>query len=127
MQRTAEQAAILIALLFKRADVKRARISERTIRILSKRRSLRVAFLDRLDSELDDLGLHIIELERGGFGLIPISALDGAETILAKNYLSAELKALRLEKSASRIGRMFAKFRSEAEIAGDEESGTAEE
>lgn len=127
MQRTAEQTAILLALLFKRANVKRARISERTIRVVSKRRSLRVAFLDRLREELDDLGLHIIELGRGGFGLIPISALDGAASILAKNYITIELRRLRAEKSPSQQEKLFAEFRVEAEVVEDEEGETSEE
>jgi hypothetical protein len=127
VQRTAEQTAILLALLFKRANVKRARISERTIRVLSKRRSLRVAFVDRLCGELDDLGLHIIELERGGFGVIPISALDGASTILAKNYISVELRTLRVEKRPNQQERLFAEFRAEAEVVEDDEGETNED
>jgi hypothetical protein len=127
MQRTAAQTAILLALLFKRANAKRARISERTIRVVSRRRSLRVAFLDRLRGELDDLGLHIIELERGGFGLIPIGALDGAASILAKNYIITELRRLRAEKNPSQQEKLFAEFRAEAEVVEDEEGETNEE
>lgn len=125
MGRTAEQTAILIALLFKRANTKRARVSERTIRILSKRKSLRVAFLDRLNSALDDLGIHMIELDRGGFGLIPISALDGAQVILAKNYISDDLKTLRQQEGSNRQETAFARFR--AEVAEHEDDDTNEE
>src|ERR1700722_17204965 len=112
MKRTIEQTAILLALLLKRAEAKRARVSEKTIRVLSKRRTLRVAFLTELVAALDDLGVHMVELERGGVGLIPISALDGAPAILAKNYLSEDLKQLRQGGE-----KVFAKLK--AEIAGD--------
>jgi hypothetical protein len=95
MKRAIEETAILVAVLLKRAKAKRARISEKTIRVLSRRRTLRVAFLSGLVAALDDLGVHMVELERGGFGLIPISALDGAPSILAKNYLREDLKQLR--------------------------------
>jgi hypothetical protein len=125
MHRTAEQTAVLLALLFKRANVKRARISEKTIRILSKRRSLRVVFLQALRGSLDDFGLHMIELERGGFGLLPVSALDGAQAILAKNYISDELKTLRLQEKQNRLEKAFADLR--AEVAEGEGGDTDEE
>jgi|HubBroStandDraft_1064217.scaffolds.fasta_scaffold1077404_1 hypothetical protein len=125
MHRTAEQTAILLALLFKRASLKRARISERTIRVLSKRRSLRAVFLEGLRGALDDFGIHMIELERGGFGLIPVSALDGAQAILAKNYISDDLKTLRQQEKLSRQEKVFTNFKEE--VTGDEETEGDEE
>jgi hypothetical protein len=62
----------------KRSGQGRARLSENTIRVLSKRRTLRDAFKERLRAELDDIGLRLVQLERGSFGIIPINALDGA-------------------------------------------------
>jgi hypothetical protein len=125
MHRTAEQTAILLALLFKRASLKRARISERTIRVLSKRRSLRAVFLQGLRGALDDFGIHMIELERGGFGLIPVSALDGAQAILAKNYISDDLKTLRQHEKLSRQEKVYMNFKEE--VTGDEEGEGDEE
>ena len=113
MYRTAEQTAILLALLFKRANVKRARVSERTVRVLSKRPSLRSVFLEALRAALDDFGLHMIELERGGFGLIPVTALDGAQPILAKNFIDADLKTLRKEEKLHRQEKVFASWKEE--------------
>jgi hypothetical protein len=90
-----------------------------------------VAFLESLNRALDDLGIHMIELERGGFGLIPISALDGAQAILAKNYISDDLKELRQQEKLNQQGktstleRVVAKIR--AEVAEDEEGETNEE
>ena len=95
MERTASQTAILVVLLLKRAEVKRARISQKTVRLISKRTHLRRAFLNRLNDELDDLGVHMVELERGGYGMIFTSALDGANVVLAKNHILDELRQLK--------------------------------
>jgi hypothetical protein len=95
MKRSAEETALLVATLLKRSEQRRARVSDKTIRLLSKRRTLRDAFKERLRAELDDIGIHIVELERGGFGVIPINALDGAPAITAKKYLPEELKKLK--------------------------------
>jgi hypothetical protein len=95
MKRSAEQTAVLVATLLKRSEQRRARVSENTIRVLSKRRTLRDAFKARLRAELDDIGIHLVQLERGGFGVIPINALDGAPAITAKRYLADELNKLK--------------------------------
>ena len=125
MYRTAEQTAVLVALVFKRSAAKRARVSERTIRVLSKRRSLRVAFIESLNRALDDLGVHMIELERGGFGLIPVSALDGAQAILARQFIADDLKALKLQEKTNNQDKIFTRFR--AEILDGEDDGADEE
>lgn len=94
--RTPRETAILIKLLFKRANKTRARISNKTVLVLSKRKKyIRTSFLEMLTAELDDLGLVLIELERGGFGLIPTSALNGAPSITAKKFIWDDLKELR--------------------------------
>jgi len=116
VKRTTEQTAVLVALLLKRSGQKRARLSENTIRILSKRRTLRDAFKDRLRAELDDIGLHLVQLERGGFGIIPINALDGAVAITAKKYLAEDLK--RLKKGVD--DAFFEKLRKEVDEDADE-------
>ena len=87
MKRTAEETALLIACLMRRSGHKRARISERTIRLLSKRTYLRSAFLEPLKEQLEDTGLLLVEIDRGGYGLIYYSTLDGAPMITAKKLL----------------------------------------
>jgi hypothetical protein len=84
-----------------------------------------VAFLDSLNNALDDVGIHMVELERGGFGLIPISALDGAQAILAKNYIGDDLKTLRQQEKSNQQEEVFARFR--AEVTEDEDGETNEE
>lgn len=116
MKRTTEQTAVLVALLLKRSGQKRARLSENTIRVLSKRKTLRDAFKDRLRAELDDIGLHLVQLERGGFGIIPINALDGAVAITAKKYLADDLKKLKKSDGDA----FFEKLRREVDEDADE-------
>jgi hypothetical protein len=101
--RTAEETAVLIALLFKRSKQKRARISVATFRRLSQRRRIRHAFSNIVGLHLDDLGLILVELDRGGYGLILSSALNGAPAITAKRYLSEDLKKLKQGMSFNRI------------------------
>lgn len=98
MMRTSRESAILIALLFKRAGKTRARVSTVTVKRLSKRKHLRTAFTEQLMYELEDLGIVFIELERGGFGLLSSTALNGAPTITAQKYLLEEIKMLRTKK-----------------------------
>ena len=85
--RTPEETALLIALLLKRSEQTRARISEATIRKLSGRRHIRSAFVSMLLQHLDDLGLNMSELSRGGYGVIKASVLEGAPAVTAKKYL----------------------------------------
>ena len=116
MKRSTERTAVLVATLLKRSGQRRARISENTIRVLSKRRTLRDAFKERLRSELDDLGIHLVQLERGGFGVIPINALNGAPAITAKKYLVDELKKLKKNDDDG----FFEKLRAEVDEDADE-------
>lgn len=104
--RTSEETALLIVLLFRRSGQKRARISVDTLRRLSKRRHIRSAFLGKVEESLDDLGLILVELERGGYGLLPLSALDGAPPITAKRYLQDELRgAIDFEAIRKELGQ----------------------
>jgi hypothetical protein len=121
MKTTAEQTAVLVAILLRRSEERRARLSERTIRILSRRRTLRDAFKESLRAELDDMGIHLMQLERGGFGVIPIDALAGARAITAKKYLPEELK--RLRKGADEA--FFEKLRNE--VAEDVDEGDTDD
>jgi hypothetical protein len=79
--------AARIAVLFKRHGKTRARISDKTLRIISGRSTIRDAFLSKLRSELEELGICAIQIDRGGFALVSISALDGAPPITVKRYM----------------------------------------
>ena len=118
MIRTPEDAAVLIAVLFKRAGHKRARVSVKTIKRVSGRNYLRRAFLDMLAQRLDDLGFILIELDRGGYGLIPSSALDGAPAITVKRHLEDDLR--RLTQKKVDIGKMRAELEEHTAADDDE-------
>ena len=87
----AEETALLVARLFNKSGQKRARLSEQTIRRLSRRRCLRHVFIRMLEDHLNDLGLVLVQLDRGGYGLIPAANLEGAPTITVKKYMRDEL------------------------------------
>jgi hypothetical protein len=108
MIRTPEETAILVAILLKRSLKKRARVSEKTLRRLSKRTHLRHAFLDMLEEYLDMVGITMVQLDRGGYALLPSSALNGAPAITAKRYLENDLRLL------NRDARYIVKLRDEA-------------
>lgn len=82
MKNATETADALIALVQKlEGHVTRARISEKTIARLAERRRLRNMFVRELTLALDDRSWALLELNRGGFGLLSIDVLEGARPI----------------------------------------------
>jgi hypothetical protein len=86
MRLTSYQTGLLLAVLFKRAEASRARLSETTVRKLSGRSNLRTVFISELRDALDDLGFAFFEIERG-FAMVPLAALNGAPPITAKRFM----------------------------------------
>jgi hypothetical protein len=87
MYPTATKTALLLAVLLKRSGKTRARVSEKTIKLLSGRVRLRGAFIVDVSAKLEDFGVLAVEADRGGFGLVSIPALEGATAITAKALL----------------------------------------
>lgn len=80
----------LMRLMMHRAGQTRARLSRKTVTRLAGRQRLRAGYLAQLiDIGLEE-GLLIVELDTGAFGVMPVSSLAGAKTIIAKNVFSAE-------------------------------------
>lgn len=79
--------ALQMAVVMKRSKKKRARLSDKTFRLISQRGTLRDKFISDVRGSLEDLGVLMVRLERGGFAMILISALEGAPAVTAKNYL----------------------------------------
>ena len=80
----------LMRLVMHRAGQTRGRISRKTVSRLAGRQRLRASYLAQLiDVGLEE-GLLIVELNTGAFGIMPVSSLAGAKTIVAKNVLSEE-------------------------------------
>ncbi len=82
-----ETVALRLAVLLKRTEKTRARVSDRTLRILSGRTTLRDAFVISIRSTLEEYGVVAVRLDRGGFALIATSALEGAPPALVKNLM----------------------------------------
>ena len=86
--RNAYQTSVIIALIMKRSNQTRARISTKTIKLASKRLALRSSFIRELtDSLASNFDMVLVEISNGGFGLIKSSALDGAKSLTIKKLL----------------------------------------
>ena len=93
--RSPYETALLLAVLLKRADKPRGRISELTLKKLAGRAMLREAFLAYLKYELEEFSLVMSRLKRGGFALLDVSSLEGAPAITAKLLMAETLKDLK--------------------------------
>ena len=97
LYRTPQETATGIAFLLKRSNLTRARVSEKTIRIMAKRKRLRSAFIVAVTSSLTDFGWSVCEIESGGFGAIQTKALEAAKTVSITRLLTEdERQALKL-------------------------------
>ena len=90
MKISVHKTALLVALMFNRSQLKRARLTHKTICRISGRTALRSQFIVQLQAELDDLGFILFESGRG-FGLIKYSLLDGALVLSESRYIDDEL------------------------------------
>jgi hypothetical protein len=94
MYPSSKQVALLIAVMLKRSGKTRARVSEKTVKTLAGRTTLRDAFTTQLRAWIEDFGVMLVRLDRGGFALVTIAALEGAPTVLARDYVRVERQAL---------------------------------
>jgi len=117
-QRTPAETALLIALLLKRSGQERARISTETLRNLSARRHIRGAFVHLLIKHLNYLGLILIEIDRGGYGLISSNALHTAPAISTRKYLLDDLD--RLREGNMDFNDIRAELESDVEVDGND-------
>lgn len=86
---TPRETAILVVLIIVRAGQTRARISNKTIKTLGRRRRLRAAFITALADEMAELGWSLIELVEG-FAAIRSSTLEAAKVVTQRRQLSDE-------------------------------------
>ena len=93
--RTAREAAILLAVLFKRSGQKRGRLSERTIKLAGDRLRLKGAYFEAVQEHLAQFSLILIDLPNGGFGLWPLSTFTGAPAITFKRVMWDDIVKLR--------------------------------
>lgn len=80
--------ALRLAVLLKRSGKTRGRVSDKTMRLLAGRpKQLRVPLIARIRDRLDDLGISLMGLDRGGFALVASAALEGAPPMTAKSIM----------------------------------------
>ena len=113
--RSAEETALLLAVIFKRSGLHRARVSRKTIYLLAGRKHLRGAFLALVIDTLAEYDICLIEID-GGHALIRTKALEAAKPITAKRLLSDE------ERKAIKLGNSLDLSALKKEIADDDES-----
>jgi hypothetical protein len=82
-----ETVALRLAVMLKRLNKARARVSEKTFRIVSGRKTFREAFIVGVRDAAEDVGVLFVRLDRGGFALIAISSLEGAPPAQVKNLM----------------------------------------
>ena len=101
-----ETVALRIAVVLKRAELARARLSDMGFRRLSERQVVRSSFKASVVYVLlNDLGIICVELASGGFGLLKISSLEGAKSLQATRLLPrAERRKLTIEQMYQELG-----------------------
>lgn len=115
--RTAQQTALLLAVLLKRSNQTRARVSNKTV-MEFRGGKLYASFVTSLRTELEDLGVLLAELDRGGFGLLKISTLEGAKALTPDRVFTSEEL---LSTSSFADNAMFAELDLEEPDLGDDE------
>ena len=96
MKRNAKQTACLLAVILKRSEQTRARLSAKTIKLLAVRQNLRSAFVVELIAALADYDWIMFELASGGYGVVQAKALEAAKSVTARRWLTDdERRAIR--------------------------------
>ncbi len=90
MRHTVDQTACLLAIVLTRSEQRRARISERTVKRLSRRHALRRVFIAELKEAMLDYDWVLAEVSSGGFGAIRASTLESARTITTRSQLTED-------------------------------------
>ena len=85
--RTARHTALLVALLLLRSGKKRVRFSVKTLKKLADRERLKSAFVVEVQLEAMNVGVIVVELNRGGFAAMWASPLEGAEVVTAATLI----------------------------------------
>jgi|GEM_PF-3068540 len=121
MYRTAQQTADLVAVILKRSEQTRARISTKTIKVLARRTNLRSAFVVELAGALADRhGWVMAELASGGYGVVQAKSLEAARAVTGRRWLTDEERRL-IQRSGADLSRF------DAELCEDQDEPEEEE
>jgi hypothetical protein len=120
-RRSVEETAIILALIFKRSGLAQARVSDKTIRLISGRKRLEGSFRQNLKDELGEYEMEIVRLDTGDHALIKVSALEAAEPVTAAKTLTPE------QMERLRTGEPFDLKQLSDELGEDEQEPIQEE
>ena len=108
--RSAEETAIVLAVILNRNGESRARVSVKTLRLAGNRFNLRAAFVRDVIDALAEFSWIMFEISTGGYGAVKSKALEAAKSVTAKRMLTdKELKAIQDDGKVD-----WAKLRKEA-------------
>jgi hypothetical protein len=120
MKRTARDTALLLAVILKRSDQTRARISAKTLKVLGRRQNLRSAFVVDIIAALADHDWVLFELASGGYGAMQAKALEAAKAVTAAKFLDADERAA-LRENDELIPSLEEELESDQDDANDDE------
>lgn len=113
MRLTATQAALLLAIMVTRSEQTRARVSAKTLKVISHRERLHSSFVQDVRDDLEvNYRLIMFEIDSGGYGIVAAKAVEAAKPLTAKKWISE------VERSSIRNGIVDWE-RLEAEIPND--------
>ena len=87
---SATETALMVALLMRRSNVGRGRVSVETLLTLSNRDTLRATFVRQLTDALDDIGIAMVQLDQD-FALIYVKSLNGAPALTPSRLFTQNL------------------------------------
>lgn len=97
--------ALLLALMLKRSNKTKGRVSDKTLKLISQRERLKRSFLANLQAALDDFNIQLIDLDRGGFAICYTSIFEGIPCLTAKKFIpKKERVALSLDEIFNELG-----------------------
>jgi hypothetical protein len=120
MKRSARDTALLLAVILKRSEQTRARISAKTLKLLGRRQNLRSAFVVDIIAALADHDWILFELTSGGYGAMQSKALEAAKSVTAVKFLDADERSA-LRENDELIPTLEDELESDQEDSDDDE------
>jgi hypothetical protein len=120
MKRSARDTALLLAVILKRSDQTRARVSAKTLKLLGRRQNLRSAFVVDVIAALADFDWILFELASGGYGAMQSKALEAAKAVTAVKFLEPDERTS-LRESDELIPTLEEELESDEDDANEDE------
>ena len=88
--RDVRDTAVLLAVMVKRSGQSRARVSDKTMKLISMRERLDAVFVTRLTHELEERGWTLSEIGAADFGLVRNQPLEVARAVTMKRWFTKD-------------------------------------